>query len=110
MGSTYGYYRRFVIVVDDDIDPSNIDDVLWALATRSDPASSINIITDAWSTPLDPRISPEERARKNFTNSVAVINACRPYYWIKDFPETCFFPEQIRKETYEKWKGVLSLE
>lgn len=35
-----------------------------------------------WSTPLDPRIAPEERERKNFTNSVAIINACRPYHWL----------------------------
>ena len=26
LGSTYGYHRRFVIIVDDDIDPSNIDE------------------------------------------------------------------------------------
>jgi 4-hydroxy-3-polyprenylbenzoate decarboxylase len=50
LGSTYGYHRRFVIIVDDDIDPSNIDDVLWALSTRCDPATAINVITEAWST------------------------------------------------------------
>ena len=78
LGSTYGYHRRFVIIVDDDVDPSNIDDVLWALATRCDPATAINVISEAWSTPLDPRIAPEARAARNFTNSVAIINACQP--------------------------------
>ena len=29
---------RYTVVVDDDIDPSNLNDVIWALATRSDPA------------------------------------------------------------------------
>ncbi len=28
---------KVAIVVDDDIDPTNIEDVLWALCTRSDP-------------------------------------------------------------------------
>ena len=110
LGSTYGYHRRFVIIVDDDIDPSHIQDVLWALATRCDPKDSINILTDCWSTPLDPRIAPKERERRNFTNSVAVINACRPFHWMQDYPETCYFSEEERKKTYEKWKNVLKLE
>ncbi|MEQ1850171.1 MAG: hypothetical protein ABMA01_01130, partial [Chthoniobacteraceae bacterium] len=28
--------NRWVVVVDDDIDPSNINDVLWAMCTRVD--------------------------------------------------------------------------
>ena len=110
LGSTYGYHRRFVILVDDDVDPSNIDDVLWALATRCDPATAINVITETWSTPLDPRITPEARAQRNFTNSVAVINACQPYHWKDQFAKTCYFPAEVRKKTYEKWKQVLRLE
>jgi 4-hydroxy-3-polyprenylbenzoate decarboxylase len=110
LGSTYGYHRRFVIIVDDDVDPSNIDDVLWALATRCDPATAINVITEAWSTPLDPRIEPDARAQRNFTNSVAVINACQPYHWKDQYAKTCYFPEEVRRKTYEKWKEVLRLE
>lgn len=110
LGSTYGYHRRFVIIVDDDIDPSNIRDVLWALATRCDPASSIDILTECWSTPLDPRIEPDERARENFTNSVAIINACRPYHWMKEYPDTCYFSEDVRREIYKKWRDVLKLD
>jgi UbiD family decarboxylase len=110
LGSTYGYHRRFVIIVDDDIDPSDIDQVLWALATRCDPATAINVISEAWSTPLDPRITPDARAQRNFTNSVAVINACQPYHWKDQYAKTCYFPEEVRKQTYEKWKEVLRLE
>jgi 4-hydroxy-3-polyprenylbenzoate decarboxylase len=33
------YLGRFVVVVDDDIDPTNMFDVLWAMSTRCDPAS-----------------------------------------------------------------------
>src|SRR5215472_14335152 len=50
------YCGRYVIVVDDDIDVSNLEEVIWALITRSDPATSIDIVRGAWSTPLDPRI------------------------------------------------------
>jgi len=110
LGSTYGYHRRFVIIVDEDVDPSNIDDVLWAVATRCDPATAINIINEAWSTPLDPRIAPDARAARNFTNSVAIVNACRPYHWKDQYAKTCYFPEETRRQTLEKWKDVLRLD
>src|SRR5581483_3410210 len=32
------YMGRYVVVVDDDIDVNNVDEVLWALWTRSEPA------------------------------------------------------------------------
>ena len=43
-------YVKYIIVVDDDIDVHNWDDVLWALATRVDPARDTVIIKD---TPID---------------------------------------------------------
>ena len=81
------YCGRYVIVVDDDIDPSDLQEVMWAMLTRSDPATSIEIIRGAWSTPLDPRIEPERRAVGDYTNSRAIIDACRPWHWRDKFPE-----------------------
>ena len=51
------YFGKYVIVVDDDIDPTNVDQVLWAMATRSRPAQSIDILRETWST--YPRSQPE---------------------------------------------------
>ena len=31
------YLGRFVVVVDDDIDPSNTDDMIWAMSSRCEP-------------------------------------------------------------------------
>jgi len=53
-----------VIVVDDDIDVSSLEEVMWAVVTRSDPATSIDIIHNAWSTALDPRILPRTRSKE----------------------------------------------
>jgi len=80
------YCGRYTIVVDDDIDVSNLEEVVWALITRSDPATSIDIIRNAWSTPLDPRIEPERKAVGDNTNSRAIIDACRPWHWREKFP------------------------
>jgi UbiD family decarboxylase len=81
------YAGRYVIVTDEDIDVSDLDELIWAMNTRSDPANSIDIIKNAWSTPLDPRIPPEKRERGDFTNSRAIIDACRPWYWRNEFPK-----------------------
>ncbi|MCH8188829.1 MAG: UbiD family decarboxylase [Proteobacteria bacterium] len=43
-------YTKFVIVVDDDIDARDWKDVMWAVATRMDPARDITIIEN---TPID---------------------------------------------------------
>ena len=55
------YLGRYVIVVDDDIDITNSEEVIWAISSRSDPAQSIDILRRCWSGPLDPRIPAEEK-------------------------------------------------
>ncbi|MBI4332001.1 MAG: UbiD family decarboxylase [Chloroflexi bacterium] len=103
------YLGRFVIVVDDDIDPSNHDDVLWAMATRCDPATSLEIVKGCWSGLLDPTIDPERRARGDLTNSRAVVLACRPYHWRKDFPKVNRASDALRSQTMKKWGHLLHL-
>ena len=54
------YFGKYVIVVDEDVDPTNVNQVLWAMATRSRPAQSIDILRETWSTYLDPSLNPPE--------------------------------------------------
>lgn len=81
------YAGKYVVVVDDDIDVANLDELIWAMAFRSDPATSIDIVRGARSTGLDPSIPPWEKAKGNYTNSRAIINACRPYHWKDEYPK-----------------------
>lgn len=97
------YLGRYVIVVDDDIDPTNTFDLLWALVTRSDPVESIDILRRCWSGPLDPRIQP---GKKGF-NSRALIDACRPFEWMKDFPPVAESSPELREKVRAKWKKVI---
>jgi len=97
------YLGRYVIVVDDDIDPTNTDDVLWAMGTRSEPESDIEIIRRCWSGPLDPIIHP---TKKGF-NSRAIIDACRPFEWMKDFPVVAESSQEVLQATEKKWGKVL---
>jgi UbiD family decarboxylase len=77
---------RYVVVVDEDIDPTNLQEVLWAMETRVDPATDIQIVDGCWSTPLDPRMPPEKRDAADHTNSRAIFYAVRPFAWKERFP------------------------
>ncbi|MDZ4344884.1 MAG: UbiD family decarboxylase, partial [Candidatus Binatia bacterium] len=101
------YAGKYVVVVDDDIDVSNLEEVVWAMITRSDPATSIDIIHNAWSTPLDPRIPPEQRAKGEMTNSRAIIDATRPYAWRDKFPPVNMPSPESARRAREKFSYLL---
>lgn len=101
------YSNRFVIVVDDDIDPTDIDQVLWAMCTRCDPATALHVIQGTRTSPADPRIPPEKRALGDITNSRAVIDACRPYHWKDAFPRMNALSRESFREAHERFGYLL---
>jgi 4-hydroxy-3-polyprenylbenzoate decarboxylase len=102
-----GYAGKYVIVVDDDIDVTDLGDLMWGCVFRSDPATSIDIIKNAWSTPLDPSIAPADKAMGNTTNSRAVINACRPYHWRDKYPTVNMPTPELWELAKKKWGYLL---
>jgi 4-hydroxy-3-polyprenylbenzoate decarboxylase len=101
------YHGRFIVVVDEDIDPADIGEVLWAVSTRCDPKSAITFVDNCWSTPLDPAMPPDKKDAGDFTNSRAIINACRPYAWRDRFPPVNAISPELRKKISERWKEHL---
>ena len=79
------YANRYVVVVDEDIDPTDINQVLWAMCTRTDVIQDIEVMKRCWSTPLDPMAYAGEDGRAQFNNRM-IIDACRPYDRLKSFP------------------------
>ena len=55
---TLSSYIKSVIVVDEDIDPSNLMEVRWAQATRCQPASDVVIETGLPGSIIDPSCLP----------------------------------------------------
>jgi len=96
------YLGRFVVVVDDDIDPSNLDQVLWAMCTRCDPVEDIDFIKRAWSGPLDPRL-PKGRT----ASSRAIIDACRPFEMLGEFPPVVRASAELREQVLRKFEKQL---
>ena len=97
------YLGRWVIVVDDDIDPTNTFDVIWAMASRCDPSADIDFIRSAWSGPLDPMLRVGEHQ-----NTRAIVDACRPWEWRDDFPPVAAASDEIMDAAMKKWGFLLN--
>ena len=89
------YYTKWIIAVDDDVDPTDWNEVMWALSTRCHPSEDIDILKKTWSTGLDP--SQFEMERRPY-GSKALIDACKPHRHLKSFPATTL----LRREVYER--------
>lgn len=100
-------HGRYVVVVDDDIDPTNLKEVLWAMMTRVDPATDIEVVEGCWSTPLDPRMSPEKKAARDHTNSRAIIYAVRPFSWREKFPKVSRPGRELFEKVVKAYSKVL---
>ena len=97
------YLGRYVIVVDEDIDITNSEEVIWAISSRSEPVDSIQILRRCWSGPLDPRIPVGE---KGF-NSRAIIDATRPYEWRDKFPKSSGHSRELKDKVAGDWQEFL---
>jgi len=98
---------RYYVAVDDDIDPVDLKQVIWAMCTRVDPAESIQILK-SWTSDLDPRLPPDRRDRGDFTMSRMLIDACKPFPWRDRFPTSNKFSAEKRKEIAAKWSRELT--
>jgi 3-polyprenyl-4-hydroxybenzoate decarboxylase len=68
---------RLVVIVDEDVDPSDLAGVMWAVATRCEPSETVGIVRNAWSSALDPRIDAADRSRGQITHSKMITDACK---------------------------------
>jgi UbiD family decarboxylase len=89
------YYTKWIIAVDDDIDPTDMDQVIWAMASRCNPIDDIDILRDTWSTWLDPTQNPPENRPYG---SKALINACKEHRHLPVFAKRT----ALRKTVFDK--------
>jgi UbiD family decarboxylase len=99
------YMSRYSVVVDDDIDPSNLQEVMWAVATRTDPAVDIDIIRRGMGSKNDPMYIAYQYDAP--LSSKAIIDACRPWDHLEDFPAVAEASKELQDKTRAKWKDLL---
>ena len=97
------YFSKYIVVVDDDVDPSNMQEVIWAMVTRSRPAQSIDILRETWSTYLDPSQNPPEIRP---WGSKCIINACKEFKHIKVFSPRNLLKKEMYEQVCARWQEL----
>ena len=108
VAAAHSYMGRLVVVVDEDVDPSNLADVMWAITTRCEPSEQIDIVRNAWSSALDPRIPLEDKLSGITSHSKAIIEAVRPFAWKDKYPPTSALTADEAREIEVKWGDAIS--
>jgi UbiD family decarboxylase len=89
------YLTKWIIAVEEDVDPSDMNQVLWAMSARCSPVDDIDILRQTWSSWTDPSQNPPEERP---WGSKALVNACREHRYLNTFSTRTF----IRKDMYDK--------
>jgi 4-hydroxy-3-polyprenylbenzoate decarboxylase len=97
------YMNRFTIVVDSDVNPRDLGEVVWAMTGRTDPSIDIEVMKRTWGSRVDPLTLPGELA----FNSRAIIDACRPFERLGDFPQVAESSEELIASVTRRWPEVL---
>ena len=94
------YYTKWIIAVDEDVDPTDMDQVIWAMASRCNPIDDIDILRNTWSTWLDPTQNPPE---KRPYGSKALINACKEHRHLPVFSKRTTLRKKVYDQVAARW-------
>jgi UbiD family decarboxylase len=97
-----GRDTRMIVVVDDDIDITNINELLWAVASRWDPKRQSEMV-DVPASDLNPTLTPEQRAANDLVSSCIIIDACRPYGRRNEFPAVSSVSPEYKSTVLKHW-------
>lgn len=97
------YINKFTVIVDEDVDPTDLEQVVWAMASRCNPIDDIDILRNTWSTPLDPAQNPPE---KRPYASKALVYACKDHRFLKTFSKRTMLTEDTYKRVEKRWREL----
>ncbi len=106
LGSKMGAILKNVIIVDEDIDPYNLDEVWWAMVSRLQASRGITILKRGKGAFMDPSQLPE---LQGFSDTL-MIEAIKPYEWQpraewgnERFPPTAYPSKEIMEVVERRW-------
>ena len=94
------YFTKWIIAVDEDVDPTDMNQVVWAMATRCNPVDGIDFLRNTWSSSLDPAQNPPE---KRPYGSKALINACKDHKHLATFPKRTMLRKRVYDRVAARW-------
>jgi 4-hydroxy-3-polyprenylbenzoate decarboxylase len=99
------YVNHLTVVVDDDIDPTDTDRVLWAMVSRVDPREDVEILRRMQASPLDPVSYPPG---VQAFNARMVVDACRPWDRLDAFPRVAQASPELRAKVRARFPELFS--
>lgn len=109
------YGNNYVIVVDENVDPSNIQEVMWQVVMRTEPNRAVQVLEHCWASHLtiqDPSYiqRSEEyamRHEKATYTSKAIIDACVPLEWDPGWHGEIRISQELKAKVLKKWGALL---
>jgi 4-hydroxy-3-polyprenylbenzoate decarboxylase len=106
-GDKNGQYLPKIVVVDEDIDPTNMAQVIHAFATKCHPSRGIMIMDNVFNSPILGYLSKEERTLSSGSN--VLFDCTWPKSWkTEDIPPKSSFdniyPDEVREMVISNWK------
>jgi UbiD family decarboxylase len=99
----------YLVIVDEDIDVTNVEDVWWAITTRMHPRNGIHVLEGKVANPLLPWLTPAERDSR--LTSGAYFDARFPHDWTAEYKaKHCTvvdfargWPREVQERVLERW-------
>ena len=95
-------YLKWVIAVDEDVDPTDMNQVIWALSTRFNPADDLDVLRNTWTYRSDTSLAPDARPY----GSKVLVNACMPHRFMKQLPERTLIRRDMYSRVSDRWSEL----
>ena len=94
------YSTKLVVVVDDDVDPSDLSQVWWAIGMKFQPDRGTDILKRGFPSHIDPSLPIEEKD----TTSRMILDATTPFEWKKEKKPTLItLSEDVVERVKKRW-------
>lgn len=105
-------WGAFVVVVDADVDITNINDVLWAMAMRCEISKDVMQVDGIRSSALFPWInrnvdSAGTKTGGTYLGSRMIFDACKEFERRNAYPAINVFDDEYRKQVLQRWSAVI---
>ncbi|MBI4491871.1 MAG: UbiD family decarboxylase, partial [Chloroflexi bacterium] len=94
------YYSQWIVAVDEGVDPTDINQVIWAMSTRCNPSEDIDLLRQTWSTWLEPTQNPPDERPYG---SKALINACKEHRYLPVFSRRSRLTREMYDRVAARW-------
>ena len=103
------YASKYIVVCDDDVDVTNLDHLMWAMLTRTDPKESIQFIEGSWDSPRRSARSRRSSAQSRRHDALGRAHRRLPaVHWRDKFPPSNTPSPEIARKAREKFGWLLN--